>query len=75
MAPLLFMIVWARGNAGRVFQEIKKAPYAWFIWSTVGFGLFYAPLCFAAAFGPGWLIMRHMADHDYFGLADGAAFL
>ncbi|MEC1356079.1 multidrug resistance efflux transporter family protein [Bacillus sonorensis] len=56
MAPLLFMIVWARGNAGRVFQEIKKAPYAWFIWSTVGFGLFYAPLCFAAAFGPGWLI-------------------
>lgn len=28
----------------------------WFIWSFVGFGLFYAPLCFASAYSPGWLI-------------------
>lgn len=26
------------------------------LWSFVGFGLFYAPLSFAAAYGPGWLI-------------------
>lgn len=56
MAPLLFVIVWARGNISGVFREIKKAPFVWLIWSTVGFGLFYAPLCVAAAYGPGWLI-------------------
>lgn len=28
----------------------------WLLWSFVGFGLFYAPLCFAAAYSPGWLI-------------------
>ena len=26
------------------------------LWSFVGFGLFYAPLCFAAAHAPGWII-------------------
>jgi hypothetical protein len=26
------------------------------LWSFVGFGMFYAPICFAAAYGPGWLI-------------------
>ncbi|MFN2747223.1 multidrug resistance efflux transporter family protein [Bacillus sp. z60-18] len=56
MAPLLFAIVCMRGNAAQVFQEIKKAPLGWMKWSIVGFGFFYAPLCFAAAFGPGWLI-------------------
>ncbi|KAA6452751.1 DMT family transporter [Bacillus swezeyi] len=56
MAPLLMIIVWARGNVGQVFEEIKKAPLDWLKWSIVGFGFFYAPLCFAAAYGPGWLI-------------------
>ncbi|AJO18227.1 multidrug resistance efflux transporter family protein [Bacillus paralicheniformis] len=56
MAPLLFVIVWLRGNVKELFQEIKKAPGIWLRWSIVGFGLFYAPLCFAAAYGPGWLI-------------------
>ena len=27
----------------------------WILWSSIGFGLFYAPICFAAAFAPGWL--------------------
>lgn len=26
------------------------------LWGTVGFGVFYAPLCFAAEHAPGWLI-------------------
>ena len=37
-------------------EEMKKAPGAWLLWSFVGFVLFYAPLTFAAAYGPGWLV-------------------
>jgi len=56
MIPFLFMIVKMRGNTNHVYKKMKEAPLTWLGWSFVGFGLFYAPLCFAAAFGPGWLI-------------------
>lgn len=35
---------------------MKAKPGKWLLWSFVGFGLFYAPLCYAAAYSPGWLI-------------------
>jgi Na+-translocating ferredoxin:NAD+ oxidoreductase RnfD subunit len=35
---------------------MREQPGPWMVWSFVGFGLFYAPLCFAAAYSPGWLI-------------------
>jgi drug/metabolite transporter (DMT)-like permease len=56
MVPLLLAIVAFRRNLRPLFHEIRKAPAKWLLWSFVGFGLFYAPICFAAAFGPGWLI-------------------
>ncbi|URT70792.1 DMT family transporter [Cytobacillus firmus] len=56
MIPLLVAIVAFRRNLRPLFIEMKKAPGPWLLWSFVGFGLFYAPLCFAAAYGPGWLI-------------------
>ncbi|MCM3705410.1 MULTISPECIES: DMT family transporter [Cytobacillus] len=56
MIPLLGAIVAFRGNLRPLFIEMKKSPWPWLLWSFVGFGLFYAPLCFAAAYGPGWLI-------------------
>ncbi|CAM3603238.1 multidrug resistance efflux transporter family protein [Aeromicrobium ponti] len=56
MVPLLVAIVAFRGNLRPLLAEMKKAPGQWLLWSFVGFGLFYAPLCFAAAYGPGWLI-------------------
>ncbi|WP_080843824.1 DMT family transporter [Cytobacillus gottheilii] len=56
MIPLLVIIVSFRGKFKPIFTELKKAPGKWMLWSTIGFGLFYAPLCFAAAYGPGWLI-------------------
>lgn len=56
MIPLLVIIVSFRGKLKPVMIELKKAPGKWLLWSTIGFGLFYAPLCFAAAYGPGWLI-------------------
>jgi len=56
MAPILLLIVLARGNLRPLLADIRHRPMIWFGWSTVGFGLFYAPLCFAAAYGPAWLV-------------------
>ncbi|MDN3018702.1 multidrug resistance efflux transporter family protein [Paenibacillus sp. BSR1-1] len=56
MVPFLFVIVSMRKNLKQLFAEMKKSPGAWFLWSFVGFGLFYAPICFSAAYAPGWLI-------------------
>ncbi|MCL6576787.1 multidrug resistance efflux transporter family protein [Kyrpidia sp.] len=54
MVPLLMAIVWVRKGI-RLFVEMRRHPWLWLWWSFVGFGLFYAPLCFAAAFSPAWL--------------------
>ena len=56
MVPLLLVLVYFCGGIKPVVAEIKAQPQKWLLWSTVGFGLFYAPLCFASAYGPGWLI-------------------
>ncbi|OCA88971.1 DMT family transporter [Pseudobacillus wudalianchiensis] len=56
MVPLLAIIVGWRKGFGSLFAEMRRSPSAWLLWSIIGFGLFYAPLCFAAAYGPGWLI-------------------
>jgi hypothetical protein len=56
MVPFLLVIVWYRGNLRPLFAEMRARPWAWIGWSFVGFGMFYAPLSFAAASGPGWLI-------------------
>ncbi|MCM2532082.1 multidrug resistance efflux transporter family protein [Neobacillus pocheonensis] len=56
MMPFLLIIVMGRRNLKPLLSEMKKQPVAWFLWSSIGFGLFYAPLCFSAAYAPGWLI-------------------
>lgn len=56
MIPFLLAIVFFRKNLTPLFAEMKAHPKAWFIWSFIGFGLFYAPICYAAAYSPGWLI-------------------
>jgi drug/metabolite transporter (DMT)-like permease len=56
MIPFLFVIVSIRGNLAALFSEMKARPWAWLLWSIVGFGLFYAPLCIAASYGPSWLV-------------------
>lgn len=56
MVPFLFIIVLYRKKLRTLLVEMKRKPKEWFIWSVVGFGLFYAPICFAAAYAPGWLI-------------------
>nr|WP_239587175.1 multidrug resistance efflux transporter family protein [Bacillus ectoiniformans] len=56
MLPPLFLILLLRRRTMPVIKAIAKQPIQWFGWSFVGFVLFYAPLTFAAAYGPGWLI-------------------
>ncbi|UOE92220.1 multidrug resistance efflux transporter family protein [Alkalihalobacillus sp. LMS39] len=56
MVPFFFIIVLWRGNFKGLYQEIKTNPLQWLLWSFVGFVLFYTPITFAAAYGPGWLI-------------------
>ncbi|MEK3797913.1 multidrug resistance efflux transporter family protein [Peribacillus sp. FSL H8-0477] len=55
MVPFLLCIVLARKNLRPLFGMMRERWGSWILWSTVGFGLFYAPLCFAAAYAPGWL--------------------
>lgn len=56
MLPLLLVIVAGQGKLKALFQVMKSAPWKWVLWSTVGFGIFYVPLTFAAKYGPSWLV-------------------
>ncbi len=56
MIPFLLAIVLFRKNLRELFVIMRENLKAWFLWSFIGFGMFYLPLCFAAAYSPGWLI-------------------
>lgn len=56
MIPFLLTLVLVRRNLRELLMEMKKNPVSWLWWSFVGFGLFYAPLCYATIYSPGWLI-------------------
>ena len=56
MAPPLLVIVAVRKNLKALLLDLVKRPWLWLGWSTVGFGLFYAPLCFSSVYGPAWLV-------------------
>ncbi|HVJ48156.1 multidrug resistance efflux transporter family protein [Desulfitobacterium sp.] len=56
MLPFLLILVITRGNLKPLLLDLCKRPLTWIGWSTVGFGLFYAPLCFASAYGSAWLV-------------------
>lgn len=56
MLPLLLVIVAGQRKLKTLLQIMKSAPWKWVLWSTVGFGIFYVPLTFAAKYGPSWLV-------------------
>ncbi len=56
MLPILFIILIIKNELFSVVKDILEKPIQWITWSTVGFGLFYAPLCFASTYGPSWLV-------------------
>lgn len=54
--PFLAMIVGREKGFKRLLREIMDNFAPWFLWSNVGFGLFYVPLTFAAQFGTSWFV-------------------
>lgn len=54
--PLLAVIVKMRCGLNGIHSAIAANPKEWFLWSTVGFGLFYAPVAYAGDHGDSWLI-------------------
>lgn len=56
MLPLLLILVGLQGKLSQAFTHLMRYPAAYIGWSLVGFVLFYAPLCFAASYGEGWLV-------------------
>lgn len=56
MLPILLIIMIIKNQLFDVLKDIAKKPLQWFVWSTVGFGLFYAPLTFASVYGEAWLV-------------------
>jgi drug/metabolite transporter (DMT)-like permease len=56
MLPFLLIIVLFRNNLKQILLEMVKHPFQWILWSSIGFVLFYGPITFAAAYGPGWLV-------------------
>ena len=52
--PMMALLVWRSKGMTQVLESIKAKPGKWFLWSTVGFGLFYAPLSAASVYGESW---------------------
>lgn len=53
--PMTALLLCRNDGIVRTLREIRKRPGAWILWSTVGFGLFYAPLTLASVYGESWL--------------------
>lgn len=51
MLPILWVIVKKQNGDKAILREIRAHPVPWVLWSTVGFGLFYAPMCMASCYG------------------------
>jgi len=56
MVPFQISIVAYRKGLGNVKKEMTEKPTPFFIWSVTAFVLFYAPITYAAAYSPGWLL-------------------
>ncbi len=59
MTLLLFLILFVRGGIDRIKEILKLFLSNWQFWifsGTIGFGAFYALICFSADFSPGWVI-------------------
>ncbi len=56
MLPILLILLCKQNTLRPALKEVQVRPIPWILWSTVGFGLFYAPLTLAAAYGESWLI-------------------
>lgn len=56
MLIILFIILLTKKQVSEVYKHILEFSKEWIFWSTIGFGFFYLPLCFASTYGEGWLV-------------------
>ncbi|GFZ34593.1 hypothetical protein CSC2_51190 [Clostridium zeae] len=56
MLPMLTVIMLVQNQLTPVIKDIARRPDKWVLWSTIGFGVFYAPLTFASEYGASWLV-------------------
>lgn len=56
MLIILLVLLSGKGKIMPVVKHIKNRPFEWIIWSTIGFGTFYASLTYATVHAPGWLV-------------------
>lgn len=54
--PILALFLLYKGTLRHAWQHLRSNIKPYLLWSTVGFGIFYAPLCFGSAYGEGWLV-------------------
>lgn len=54
--PILWLLVRRQNGLTAIHSEMKSNWKHWLLWSTVGFGLFYAPLTAASIFGESWFV-------------------
>lgn len=52
---ILGILLLAQKKVGYVLSIIAKNPWKWLLWSTVGFGFFYAFLTYGSFYGESWL--------------------
>jgi drug/metabolite transporter (DMT)-like permease len=56
MLPILMIIMIMKNQLITVLKDIARRPGKWMLWSTIGFGVFYAPLTFVSEYGASWLV-------------------
>ena len=56
MLPMLLFLVARRKNLRAGLIHLRANLQAYLVWSTIGFGFFYALSCIAAAHGEAWLV-------------------
>lgn len=54
--PIMWILVKRQKGMTLVTKEIRSNPARWILWSTVGFGLFYAPMAQASVYGESWFV-------------------
>lgn len=54
--PIIVLIAFLSKGGITLINELRTNPKPWFIWGTVGFGLFYIFLTAAADISPAWLV-------------------
>ncbi|MGW1835392.1 DMT family transporter [Streptomyces sp. NPDC002067] len=72
MVVPMTLLVAVRGGLPDVLRSLRTHPARWLVWSTVGFGLFYAPLAWASEAGAGWLVASTWQLVIVAGIAIGA---